>query len=155
MCSCSSRLDHHRLLSTLYQPHTEPGSVWPRLKLQFLQLTRSKGPRGLHVQFRCRRGSSAVCLPVRTLTERLQGPVRTGHVSLHSRKLPCDKAILLTAHQSLVPRNILELCCRAVSLASNLFYFFLMPETRGKSAVEIKQMFFSGTTNINIMISLL
>ena len=43
----------------------------------------------------------------------------------------------------------------AVSLASNLFYFFLMPETRGKSAVEIKQMFFSGTTNINIMISLL
>ena len=29
----------------------------------------------------------------------------------------------------------------AVSLASNLFYFFLMPETRGKTALEIKQMF--------------
>ena len=29
----------------------------------------------------------------------------------------------------------------AVSLASNVFYFFVMPETRGKTALEIKQMF--------------
>ena len=29
----------------------------------------------------------------------------------------------------------------AISLASNIFYFFFMPETRGKTAVEIKQMF--------------
>ena len=29
----------------------------------------------------------------------------------------------------------------AISFASNIFYFFFMPETRGKTAVEIKQMF--------------
>ena len=29
----------------------------------------------------------------------------------------------------------------SVSLASNFFYFFLMPETRGKTALEVKQMF--------------
>ena len=29
----------------------------------------------------------------------------------------------------------------AISLASNIFYFFFMPETRGKTALEIKQMF--------------
>ena len=29
----------------------------------------------------------------------------------------------------------------AVSLVSNFFYFFFMPETRGKTALEIKQMF--------------
>ena len=29
----------------------------------------------------------------------------------------------------------------AVSLASNLFYFFFMPETRGKTALEVKQIF--------------
>ena len=29
----------------------------------------------------------------------------------------------------------------AISLSSNVFYFFVMPETRGKTALEIKQMF--------------
>ena len=29
----------------------------------------------------------------------------------------------------------------AVSLVSNFFYFFFMPETRGKTALELKQMF--------------
>ena len=29
----------------------------------------------------------------------------------------------------------------AVSLASNFFYFFFMPETRGKTGLEVKQMF--------------
>ena len=29
----------------------------------------------------------------------------------------------------------------AVSLASNIFYFFFMPETRGKTALEVKQLF--------------
>ena len=29
----------------------------------------------------------------------------------------------------------------AISLASNVFYFFFMPETRGKTALEVKQIF--------------
>ena len=29
----------------------------------------------------------------------------------------------------------------AISLSSNIFYYFFMPETRGKTALEIKQMF--------------
>ena len=29
----------------------------------------------------------------------------------------------------------------AIALSSNIFYYFFMPETRGKTALEIKQMF--------------
>ena len=29
----------------------------------------------------------------------------------------------------------------SISLSSNLFYFFCMPETKGKTALEIKQLF--------------
>ena len=29
----------------------------------------------------------------------------------------------------------------AISLSSNFFYFFFMPETRGKTALEVKQIF--------------